>query len=62
MAIGIAVQRAPVTAAALFVAAHCHDSVCEVERLLYAITVVDVNVNVQHPAKQQAQVGRTAHF
>lgn len=33
----------------IFVEGHRHDPVGEVEGLLHAVTVVDVNVNVEHP-------------
>lgn len=34
---------------AVFVEADCHDSVCCVEGFLYTISMVDVDVDVQHP-------------
>ncbi len=34
---------------AILVERHGHDSVCGVEGFLYAITMMDININIQHP-------------
>lgn len=37
---------------AVFVKGQCHNAVRRVERLLHAISVMDVNVNVQHSSER----------